>query len=168
MPADTILRNLRTTTIKRKVSRCKTALYYQPLKTKLLPYYGSRVRLYVIGDRNRITDHRGILDGLYPSLFTVTVDRGRFKHHYSFYIQRNINGSRTGDARFLAVSINPITVLIDAALAQPRRRRRTELSFYGNKLLPFCILPDQIVSPARKNPPASTLCRSICSIPFPA
>ena len=54
------------------------------IKTKLLPYYGSRVRLYVIGDRNRITDTTGILDGLYPSLFTVTVDRGRFKHHYSF------------------------------------------------------------------------------------
>ncbi len=82
MPADTILRNLRTTTIKRKVSRCKTVL--SAIKTKLLPYYGSRVRLYVIGDRNRITDTTGILDGLYPSLFTVTVDRGRFKHHYSF------------------------------------------------------------------------------------
>lgn len=56
----------------------------QEIRNTLAPYKGKRVKLYVIGERNRILDTHGILDGLYPDVFTVVVGTGEYDKRYSY------------------------------------------------------------------------------------
>ena len=41
-------------------------------KNRISVFMGRRVKLKAIGDRNRVTMLTGVVDGIYPSLFTVT------------------------------------------------------------------------------------------------
>ena len=50
----------------------------------LKQYEGSAVSLYAIGDRNRILQAQGILDGVYPDIFTVRVDNGSYQKRYCY------------------------------------------------------------------------------------
>lgn len=54
------------------------------IRNKLLPYRGSQVRLRSLGERNRVSVTCGILDGLYPEVFTVLVQTEERSFHCSF------------------------------------------------------------------------------------
>lgn len=46
---------------------------------------GERIRLYVIGDRNRILDAIGVLDGVYTDVFTVNIEKSEsYKKRYCY------------------------------------------------------------------------------------
>lgn len=45
---------------------------------------GSTVKLYAVGERNRVTAAEGVLDGVYPDVFTVLVSMGEYDHRYSY------------------------------------------------------------------------------------
>lgn len=70
--------NLHTETIKRDMAKMK----------------GCCVRLYAVGDRNKITSAVGVLDGVYPDVFTVLVSMEgytqRFSYTYSEIITKNV------------------------------------------------------------------------------
>ena len=54
------------------------------IRQMLLQHKGCRVRLRAIGDRNRVTAAEGILDGVYPDVFTILVEMGGYDHRYSY------------------------------------------------------------------------------------
>ncbi len=57
------------------------------IRRKLQPCQGQKVRLHVRGERNKILDTHGILEGLYGDVFTVYVqseDYGR-RYCYSYH-----------------------------------------------------------------------------------
>lgn len=45
---------------------------------------GEKVNLHAIGDRNRVTRAVGVLDGVYPDVFTVHVNREGYSQRYSY------------------------------------------------------------------------------------
>ena len=54
------------------------------VRRELAQMNGHKVHILVVGDRNKVTDATGILDGVYPSLFTVRMRSGRRIFHRSF------------------------------------------------------------------------------------
>lgn len=45
---------------------------------------GRAVELYAVGERNRITQERGILKGVYPDIFTVAVQKNGYTQTYCY------------------------------------------------------------------------------------
>lgn len=45
---------------------------------------GKVVSLYAVGDRNRVLNTRGVLDGVYPEVFTVLVRMQGYNQRYSY------------------------------------------------------------------------------------
>lgn len=62
------------------------------VRAKLAVKKGSRVELYAVGDRNRVTRAQGVLDGVYPGIFTVLVDSKGYKTRYSYTYNELITG----------------------------------------------------------------------------
>ena len=66
----------------------------EKIRRSLACIEGSAVELYAVGERNRVTRERGILEGVYPDIFTVSVERGgytqRFCYTYSEVLTKNV------------------------------------------------------------------------------
>ncbi|MBQ4062408.1 MAG: Veg family protein [Christensenellaceae bacterium] len=64
------------------------------IRSALMPLKGKKIYLLAKGDRNRLTRAVGILDGIYPSLFTVLVCSdgyfSRFSYTYSEIITEKV------------------------------------------------------------------------------
>lgn len=54
------------------------------IRNAVQKYKGQEIKLYVIGDRNRIMDTSGVLEGVYRDIFTVLVDEEDICRRYSF------------------------------------------------------------------------------------
>ena len=54
------------------------------IRKQLLPLMGKRIRLRALGERNRVHITGGILDGLYPKVFTVLIQEEGRSFHCSF------------------------------------------------------------------------------------
>jgi len=56
----------------------------EKIRRYLADLEGKNVELYAIGDRNRITREQGVLEGVYPDVFTVSVKYGRYTQRYCY------------------------------------------------------------------------------------
>ena len=56
----------------------------EKIRRSLACIEGRTVELYAVGERNRVTQERGILDGVYPDIFTVSVERGGYTQRYCY------------------------------------------------------------------------------------
>ena len=54
------------------------------IKSLLSAYQGCMVQLYAIGERNKILDTYGILEGIYPEVFVVQVEQGGYCRKYCY------------------------------------------------------------------------------------
>ena len=54
------------------------------IRNALLPYLDCNVQLLAYRDRNKKLIAHGILDGIYPDLFTVSVQREGYVERYSY------------------------------------------------------------------------------------
>lgn len=54
------------------------------IKEELSDYQGCMVRLHAIGDRNKVLDAYGILEGIYPEIFVVQVEQGNYQAKYCY------------------------------------------------------------------------------------
>ena len=54
------------------------------IRNDLSIYRGKQVQLRILGERNRVSSAFGVLDGLYPEIFTVLVCEGERSFHCSF------------------------------------------------------------------------------------
>lgn len=54
------------------------------IRTSLLNLKGKPVKLYAVGERNKILNAQGILDGVYSDVFTVLVDKQGYMTRYSY------------------------------------------------------------------------------------
>lgn len=66
----------------------------EKIRRYLADLEGRNVELYAIGERNRVTQARGVLEGVYPDIFTVSVKYGsytqRYCYTYSEILTRNV------------------------------------------------------------------------------
>ncbi|MBQ9941888.1 MAG: hypothetical protein IJP03_02645 [Christensenellaceae bacterium] len=64
------------------------------IRDSLRPLLGRPVQLHAVGERNRILHVGGVLDGVYPRIFTVSVDDGehlrRYCYAYSEIVTRRV------------------------------------------------------------------------------
>ena len=74
-----------------------TAAEKQKIRRYLADLEGRNVELYAIGERNRVTREQGVLEGVYPDIFTVSViSEGytrRYCYTYSEVLTKNVNVS---------------------------------------------------------------------------
>ena len=54
------------------------------IKSVLSNYEGCMVRLYAIGERNKIIDIFGILEGVYSDIFIVITDQDGYTRRYCY------------------------------------------------------------------------------------
>ena len=54
------------------------------IKGLLSDCQGCMVRLYAIGERNKLVDTFGILEGVYPEIFVVQVEQGGYCRKYCY------------------------------------------------------------------------------------
>lgn len=64
------------------------------IRASLRNQLGQPVKLHVIGDRNKVIDAYGILDGVYSDIFTILVNNNdyykRYCYTYSEIITKNV------------------------------------------------------------------------------
>ena len=64
------------------------------IRNALRSNIGQPVKLHVIGDRNKVIDACGILDGVYSDIFTILVNNNdyykRYCYTYSEIITKNV------------------------------------------------------------------------------
>ena len=69
----------------------------EKIRRSLAGIEGRAVELYAVGERNRVTQERGILDGVYPDIFTVSVRKSgytqRFCYTYSEVLTKKVKVS---------------------------------------------------------------------------
>ena len=69
----------------------------EKIRRSLACIEGRAVELYAVGERNRITQEQGILEGVYPDIFTVAVKKGgytqRYCYTYSEVLTKNVRVS---------------------------------------------------------------------------
>ncbi len=54
------------------------------IRNELRKIKGQGVRLHVIGERNKITDELGVLEGVYSDIFTVRIAYEDYVRRYSY------------------------------------------------------------------------------------
>jgi uncharacterized protein Veg len=54
------------------------------IRTSMKPMQGSMVHLYAIGDRNKVLDTEGVLQGVYRDIFTVRVASESYTKTYCY------------------------------------------------------------------------------------
>ncbi len=54
------------------------------IRTSMKPLQGSIVHLHAIGDRNKVVDAFGILDGVYTDVFTIQVRKENYSKRYCY------------------------------------------------------------------------------------
>lgn len=65
----------------------------QEIRNELTPYVGKAVHLYVVGDRNRILNTTGVLDGVYSDIFTVAVQNDSYLRRYCYTYSEMLVGN---------------------------------------------------------------------------
>ena len=70
----------------------KQAVDVGKIRERLAMKKGRRVELYAIGERNRVTRAQGVLDGVYPGIFTILVDSKGYSTRYSYTYNELITG----------------------------------------------------------------------------
>lgn len=69
----------------------------EKIRRYLADLEGRNVELYAIGERNRVTHAQGVLEGVYPDIFTVSVRYGgytqRYCYTYSEILTKNVRVS---------------------------------------------------------------------------
>lgn len=65
------------------------------IRKALMAIKGERVKLFARGERNRIIRATGILDGVYPAIFTVAVCTDgqfhKFSYTYNEVVTKNVS-----------------------------------------------------------------------------
>ena len=61
-----------------------TAAEKEKIRRMLTDLSGRRVDLFAVGERNRVTRAEGVLDGIYPEVFTVLVEHGGYSRRYCY------------------------------------------------------------------------------------
>lgn len=61
-----------------------SAMEKEKIRRYLADLEGRNVELYAVGDRNRVTKARGILEGVYPDVFTVSVEYSGYTQRYCY------------------------------------------------------------------------------------
>lgn len=61
-----------------------SAMEKEKIRRYLADLEGRNVELYAVGERNRVTKAQGILEGVYPDVFTVSVEYSGYTQRYCY------------------------------------------------------------------------------------